>query len=138
MTAGLEDLLEIGNQSRPDIFDLQIRKPELIYDRVIGIDERVAIVESNPKMTPCLDTFFKTGVSGEYIRIDRPLDEEQCRKALVQVYRDGIRSLSVVFMHSYTFPDHEQRVGAIARDIGFTHISLSSDIMPMVKIVPRG
>ena len=57
---------------------------------------------------------------------------------LQQLLSDGIRSLAVVLMHSYTYPGHEEEVGRLAQEIGFTHVSLSSHVMPMVRIVPRG
>lgn len=62
----------------------------------------------------------------------------QVREALAGVLRRGIRSLAIVFKHAFLFPDHERAVGAVAREMGFTQVSLSSEVMPMVKMVPRG
>lgn len=66
------------------------------------------------------------------------LDLEETRQALQQVYDEGYRSIAVCLMHSYTFRDHEQAVGKLAEEIGFTHISLSAELSPTIKIVPRG
>ena len=66
------------------------------------------------------------------------LNKSKLRKDLERVYNRGVRSLAVVLMHAYTFTDHEKEVGDLARDIGFTHVSLSHEAMPMVRIVPRG
>ena len=66
------------------------------------------------------------------------LDKEKLQSDLQRVFNLGIRSLAVVLMHSYTFRDHEISVGELAKEMGFTHVSLSSHVMPMVRIVPRG
>ena len=78
------------------------------------------------------------GLSGEAVKIMQRPDEKQIEQDLKTLYDDGFRSLAVVFIHSYTFPDHEQLVGKIAKKVGFTHISLSSSLMPTIKVVPRG
>lgn len=132
ITKGFPDLLYIGNQSRPLIFDLEILKPDVIYDRVVEIDERVQLVQDKA------DTTLQRGITGESIRILQPLDLAAVTTQFQQLYHDGIRSLAIVLMHSYTFPQHEQILGELAQKIGFTQISLSSRVMPMVKIVPRG
>ena len=64
------------------------------------------------------------------------LDKEKLQSDLQRVFNLGIRSLAVVLMHSYAFPDHEISVGELAKEMGFTHVSLSSHVMPMVRIVP--
>ena len=66
------------------------------------------------------------------------LNKEKLTADLSSVLSRGIKSLAVVLLHSYTFPDHEEEVGTLAREMGFTHVSLSSHVMPMVRIVPRG
>ena len=66
------------------------------------------------------------------------LNKDKLVADLQGVLSHGIKSLAVVLMHSYTFPDHEKAVGSLAKEIGFTHVSLSSHVMPMVRIVPRG
>lgn len=144
-------MYEIGNQSRPKIFDLAITRPELLYEDVVEADERVQVLREENKVELGLDPYKSKpgreafvlppeakGITGEWCRILKPLDEKKLRVDLQRVYDKGIRSLAICLMHSYTIVAHEERVGTIAKEIGFTHVSLSSRIMPMVKIVPRG
>ncbi|KAK3069742.1 hypothetical protein LTR53_011679 [Teratosphaeriaceae sp. CCFEE 6253] len=148
VTKGFKDCLEIGNQSRPNIFDLAIRKPEVLYKKVVEIDERVTLEDyaEDPERTHTdavaaseagEDAELVKGLSGESVRILRRPQEDAIRSQLQEVYDSGLRSIAVCLMHGYTFPRHEALVGAIARDIGFTHVSLSHALMPMIKLVPR-
>jgi 5-oxoprolinase (ATP-hydrolysing) len=116
VTAGFGDALRIGYQARPRIFDRHIVLPEQLYDRVIEVQERVA-------------------ADGALVR---PLDEEAAEQALRNAYDDGFRAAAVVFMHGYRYPGHEQRVGAIARRIGFTQVSESNEVSPLMRLVSRG
>lgn len=84
-----------------------------------------------------LQPSFVLGTTGERLQVLESLCEAEIRSSLQQVHAKGIRSLAVALLHSYTFPYHEERIQAIAREIGFTQISLSSHVMPMVKILPR-
>ncbi|KAI5807475.1 Hydantoinase B/oxoprolinase-domain-containing protein [Peziza echinospora] len=143
-TKGFKDCLVIGNQSRPKIFDLAIRKPEVLYQDVVEIDERVTLedfAEHPERLTTNIeeakDANLVRGLSGEVVRILKRPEVEDVRTNLKKLYDDGYRSIAVALMHSYTYPDHEVQVGKIAEEIGFTHISLSSQLMPMIKIVPR-
>ncbi|RIB11070.1 Hydantoinase B/oxoprolinase-domain-containing protein [Gigaspora rosea] len=141
ITKGFKDLLLIGNQARPKIFDLSIHKPDVLYQRVVEIDERVILIgdESNPPAELTNDDAnIIRGISGEYVKILQKPDTNKIKNDLQSLYADGFRSIAICLMHSYTFPDHEHLLGSIASTIGFTHISLSSAIMPMIKIVPRG
>ncbi|KAG0274572.1 hypothetical protein BGZ95_009643 [Linnemannia exigua] len=144
ITKGFKDLLLIGNQSRPKIFDLSITKPDVLYQSVVEVEERVTLVgyTSSPmgiveNIDPNDPSFIK-GISGEYVHVLQKPDLDKIKKQLQDLYSQGFRSIAVCLLHSYTFVDHEQAVGALAQEIGFTHISLSSAIMPMIKIVPRG
>jgi 5-oxoprolinase (ATP-hydrolysing) len=148
VTKGFKDCLEIGNQSRPKIFDLAIRKPDVLYEKVVEIEERVTLEdyaedpERNITKTEARDSEngnqdLVRGLSSEAVRILQRPKEETIRKQLQEVYDQGIRSIAVCLMHGYTFPDHEALVGRIARDIGFSHVSLSHELMPMIKLVPR-
>ncbi|CAK7202586.1 hypothetical protein SEUCBS139899_005310 [Sporothrix eucalyptigena] len=152
VTKGFRDCLSIGNQSRPRIFDLAIRKPDVLYEQVVEIDERVtledyaedperhqteAAVKARTPETALAETELVMGVSGETVRILQRPDEVKIREQLQAVYDSGIRSIAVCLMHAYTFPDHETLVGKIASEIGFGHISLSSELMPMIKLVSR-
>ena len=113
---GLSDCLEIGTQARNDIFALNIQKPTMLYAAAESIDERV-------------------DADGTLII---PLDESQARKILERHYRDGIRSLAILFMHSYKYPTHENTVAQIANEIGYTQISVSHKVSPLIKYIPRG
>ncbi|CAB4424914.1 unnamed protein product [Rhizophagus irregularis] len=134
ITKGFKDLLLIGNQTRPKIFDLAIRKPDVLYQRVVEVDERVSLVSEG--LNSSKDIF--QGVSGEYVKIFKKPDLEKVKEDLQSLYDDDFRSVAICLLHSYTYPEHERLLGEIATSIGFTHISLSSSIMPMIKIVPRG
>jgi len=150
VTKGFRDCLSIGNQSRPRIFDLAIRKPDVLYEAVVEIDERVTLEDyaEDPerKMTEvgvkagsreAETEEVVQGMSGEAVRILKRPEEEEIRKELKGVYDSGIRSVAVCLMHGYTFPTHEAMVGRIAREVGFEHISLSHELMPMIKLVSR-
>jgi 5-oxoprolinase (ATP-hydrolysing) len=177
----MQDLLAIGNQSRPKILDLNIRRAPPLYSAVIEVDERVTLVgyTSDPKAAGHAVQFddngkvikaysgtawthedenkgeIVQGLSGEAVLILRKPGEQygsQCqlsflfasvvlekiRNDLQKLYDDGYRSLAVVFVHSYTYPEHELAVGELAKQIGFPQISLSSRLLPMIKMVPRG
>lgn len=116
ITRGFRDALRIAYQNRPRLFDRHIVLPELLYRRVIEIDERV-------------------GAHGEVVT---PLDEEGARRALQDAWDAGLRSLAIVFMHGYRQPRHEAAVARIAREIGFTQVSSSHQVSPLMKLVARG
>ncbi|KAK3717959.1 hypothetical protein LTR37_005385 [Vermiconidia calcicola] len=148
VTKGFKDCLEIGNQSRPNIFDLAIRKPEVLYKKVVEIDERVTLEDyaEDPERTNTdaeaiddagEDAKLVKGLSGETVRILKKPQEQRIREQLQETYDSGFRSVAVCLMHGYTYPNHEALVGKIARDIGFDHVSLSHELMPMIKLVPR-
>ncbi|ODA80273.1 hypothetical protein RJ55_03231 [Drechmeria coniospora] len=150
VTKGFRDCLAIGNQSRPRIFDLAIRKPDVLYETVVEIDERVTLedyaedpcrIVTEPEAQVGTEAargkHLVRGLSGETVRILTRAQDEDIRERLSEVYGKGIRSIAVCLMHAYTFPDHEAQIGRVAREIGFKHISLSHELMPMVKLVPR-
>ncbi|CAH0027190.1 unnamed protein product [Clonostachys rhizophaga] len=143
VTRGFKDLLNIGDQTRPKLFDLNIRRPETLFKDVLEIDERVTLHDSTEDATSLSDperrSFdLRKGVGGEAIRILQPLDSDGARKGLQELYDKGVRALAVTLLHSYTFPDHELQLSEIASEIGFTQISLSSQIFPMIKAISRG
>lgn len=143
ITRGFRDLLQIGNQARPNIFDLAIRSPEVLYDAVVEVDERVTLVgySAGGKTTmqvPEHDPRLRFGVTGEALTVIQELDEVQVRRQLEDVYSRGIRSIAVALMHSYTFPEHERAIGRLAAEVGISHVTLSSQLTPMIKLVPRG
>ncbi len=116
ITKGFADALRIGYQNRPRIFDRDIVLPELLYTRVIEVDERI-------------------GARGEVIT---ELGEDALRRDLRDAYGDGFRSVAVVCMHGYRYPAHEARIGEIARAIGFPQVSQSHRTSPLMKLVSRG
>lgn len=141
--------------SRAQIFDLNIQRAPNLYEAVVGVSERVTLVgyTTDPLASERAVKFSEDGVvesgyngankvvrglSGEAVEILREPDLGALRPQLEQLYADGFRACAIVFIHSYTFPDHELRVGELAREIGFTQVSLSSQLLPMIKAVPRG
>jgi 5-oxoprolinase (ATP-hydrolysing) len=116
ITTGHADALRIGYQARPKLFDRHIVKPEALYDRVVEIDERIS-------------------VEGQVLK---PLDEAAARDGLQAAFDFGFRAAAIVLLHGFRFTDHEARVAAIARDIGFTQVSVSHEVSPLMKLVGRG
>ncbi|KAF1820577.1 uncharacterized protein K489DRAFT_323635 [Dissoconium aciculare CBS 342.82] len=148
VTKGFKDCLEIGTQQRPKIFDLAIRKPETLYKQVVEIDERVTLEDyaEDPKRNK---TEIRTdegadegaelvqGLSGETVRILKRPDAATIMEQLRKVFDSGLKSIAVCLTHGYTYPYHEALIGKIAKEIGFEHVSLSHELMPMIKLVPR-
>ncbi|MFJ8200684.1 hydantoinase B/oxoprolinase family protein [Streptomyces sp. NPDC096152] len=116
VTRGFGDALRIGYQNRPHIFARRIELPELLHERVIEIDERIA-------------------ADGTVLRAP---DLDALAAPLRAAYDDGIRAVAVVCLHSHLHPAHERAVGELAARIGFPQISLSSEVSPLMKLVPRG
>ncbi|GAB7344536.1 hypothetical protein MBLNU457_2362t1 [Dothideomycetes sp. NU457] len=148
VTKGFKDCLEIGNQSRPNIFDLAIRKPEVLYKKVVEIDERVTLedyAEDPERQETDAESMDKAGddaelvkgLSGEAVRILKRPERDTIKKQLQEVYDSGLKSIAVCLTHGYTYPKHEAMIGEVAKEIGFKHVSLSHELMPMIKLVPR-
>ena len=116
ITKGMRDLLRIGFQNRPKLFDLNIELPELLYEDVVEVEERIS-------------------ADGDVIF---PLDTKETRAALSRAYGQGYRSVAVALMHSYRFSDHEKQIGDMARQTGFNQVSLSHEASPLIKLVSRG
>eukprot|EP00538_Stauroneis_constricta_P012873 CAMPEP_0119550994 /NCGR_PEP_ID=MMETSP1352-20130426/4403_1 /TAXON_ID=265584 /ORGANISM="Stauroneis constricta, Strain CCMP1120" /LENGTH=1270 /DNA_ID=CAMNT_0007596997 /DNA_START=435 /DNA_END=4247 /DNA_ORIENTATION=+ len=136
ITKGFADLLEIGNQSRPDIFDLTCAKPSLLYEQVVEVDERVTLSQFYTEATAYKKA---TGITKEEVSIVQTPDLDKVKADLLKLKEAGITSLAISFCHAYTFGDHEQMVAKVAEEMGcFDQISLSSQVMPMVQLVPRG
>ncbi|UPL00473.1 hypothetical protein LCI18_011407 [Fusarium solani-melongenae] len=141
-TKGFRDLLVIGNQARPHIFDLTVRKLENLYEIVVEIDERVTMEEflENPEKQPIdisKDSTLVEGSTGEVVRILQVPDMKAIRVQLEQLYSEGLRSVAICFMHAYLYPNHENSVAKLAREMGFD-VSVSSELQPTIKMVPRG
>jgi 5-oxoprolinase (ATP-hydrolysing) len=137
-TAGFAELQFIGNQSRPKIFDLRIKRPELLYEKVVEIQERVLLLKDDKEREKHTPDKIVMGKSQESIIIERSIDEKEVLEKLQAIYASGIRSIAVVFIHSYTFPDHEMTVKKLAEQVGFEQISISSEVMPMIRVIARG
>ncbi|MCB1770046.1 MAG: hydantoinase/oxoprolinase family protein, partial [Candidatus Competibacteraceae bacterium] len=116
ITRGFRDALWIGYQNRPKLFARHIVLPELLYERVAEVNERVS-------------------AQGDIIT---PFDSASTRKALIEAYQAGIRAVAIVFLHGYRYPAHEEEAAALARTIGFTQISVSHQVSPLMKLVGRG
>jgi 5-oxoprolinase (ATP-hydrolysing) len=116
VTRGFRDQLRIGYQNRPKLFDLRIRLTELLHSDVVEVDERV-------------------NAHGDVLV---PLDEGLARRELERAHAAGFRSVAIVFMHAWCYPVHEARVAELAREVGFTHVSASHDVSPLMKFVSRG
>ncbi|MBD2361590.1 hydantoinase/oxoprolinase family protein [Anabaena minutissima FACHB-250] len=116
ITKGFKDALRIGYQNRPNIFARQIILPTMLYEEVIEVDERY-------------------DANGNELA---PVNTAQVKQNLQAVYHTGIRSCAIVFMHSDRYPKHEQQVAEIAQEIGFTQISISHQVSPLMKLVSRG
>ena len=115
-TQGFKDALRIGYQTRPNLFARQIKLPDLLYQRVVEVDQRHS-------------------VSGEELR---PVDLDSTYVKLKEVYTAGIRACAIVFLHGYRYHQHEKQVADIARQIGFTQISTSHEVSPLMKLIGRG
>ena len=116
VTRGFRDLLEIGTQARPDLFALEIVKPEVLYERVVEVDARAA---------------------PDGAVLSRP-EPEELRRLLRPLLDDGIRSLAVVTLHAYACPDLEAEIGDVARELGFEHVSLSHEVAAEIGMLARG
>jgi len=115
-TRGHKDALEIGYQNRPHLFHLHIEKSSMLYARVAEVSERIS-------------------AQGEVLT---PLNEQETRSILQAAYDSGIRALAICFLHGYRYTAHEARAADIARGIGFTQISVSHRVSPLMKFVARG
>ncbi|XP_012239742.1 5-oxoprolinase [Bombus impatiens] len=135
---GFRDLLFIGNQARPNIFDLQVITPEVLYERVVEVKCRVIPALPGKCHLDSKKWRRVKGSTSEDLFITQELDEEKLKLDLKELRRSGIESLAVVLAHSYTFAEHEIRVGELAKLVGFSQVSLSHEVMPMTRIVPRG
>ena len=116
ITAGFADALRIAYQNRPELFVRHIVLPEMLYERVVEVDERI----------------------DAHGRVLRPLDDAGARAGLRAAFDAGIRAVAIVFMHGYRHVDHERRVAALAREIGFTQVSASFETSPLMKLISRG
>ncbi len=116
ITRGFRDALRIAYQNRPRLFDRHIVLPEMLYTRVVEVEERV-------------------GARGEVVL---SLNAERAKRDLQAAYAEGFRSVAIVFMHGYRYAEHERRVAELAAQVGFPQISVSHRVSPLMKLVGRG
>ena len=116
VTKGFADQLRIGYQNRPNIFARKIELPEQLYESVVEIEERYS-------------------ADGEVLK---PLDRDGAREVLQKAFDEGIGSVAIVLMHGYRYRNHEEEVASIAREIGFSQVSISHGVSPLMKFVGRG
>ena len=115
-TKGFRDALKIGYQARPKIFARHIVKPDMLFEQVIEVGERVR-ADGTVEATP---------------------DLAALRRDLERAVADGIEATAIVFMHSYHYPEHERQVASLARDVGFLQVSVSHEVSRLIKLVGRG
>src|SRR6266849_5944247 len=115
-TKGFRDALKIGYQARPKIFARHIVKPDMLFERVIEVGERVR-ADGTVEATP---------------------DLAALRHDLEHARADGIEATAIVFMHSYHYPEHERQVASLAREVGFLQVSVSHEVSRLIKLVGRG
>ena len=116
ITKGFRDALRIGYQARPKIFARHIVKPDMLYERVIEADERVRADGT----------------------VERAIDLAALRGELGRAKDDGIAAVAIVLMHAYRYSEHERRIAALARELGFAQVSASHEVSPLIKLVGRG
>ncbi len=116
ITKGFRDALRIAYQARPDIFAKEILLPEQLYERVVEVPERV-------RADGCAE---------------RLLDIADVKPAIEQARADGIDAVAIVFMHAWKYPEHERAVARVCRNAGFSQVSVSHEVSPLIKLVGRG
>ncbi|MGB3070753.1 MAG: hydantoinase B/oxoprolinase family protein [Ottowia sp.] len=116
VTRGFKDALRIAYQNRPRLFDREIVLPEQLASRVQEIEERLSADGS----------------------VVTPLDESQARAALAEGREQGFTAIAIALMHGYRNPAHEERLAELARELGYTQVSVSHRISPLIRFVARG
>ena len=169
VTKGFRDVLFIGNQTRPKLFDLAIVKPEMLYEEVIEVSGRIIPKRSDCHFHPeewkllkglhtlilrtkfLMNYFFSKnlllfyeifyffkGTTGEELYEIESINQDEVRSLLKKLQEKGISTIAVALMHSFMYPNHEQEIKKVAQEMNFTHVSLSHEVMSMVRLVPRG
>lgn len=137
---GFKNILYIGNQARPKIFELNIRKPSNLYEEVVEVDCRIV---------PALDGICQlgelkqswrvvSGISNSRYLVKKELNVEELTEQLKKILEKGIKSIAVALAHSYACPEQEVKIGQIAKGLGFDYVTLSHQAMPMQRLVARG
>ncbi|WWD04682.1 hypothetical protein V865_002753 [Kwoniella europaea PYCC6329] len=139
---GHADALEIAFQTRPFLFQLAVKKPEVLYSKVVEIDERIIpewyeFVEEGKTVSENGERLIKTS-SGVTVRELKPLNVEEVTASLRDLYNEGYRSIAIVLAHSYLWAEDEQRVAKIAEEMGFENVSVSAEIEAKIGFIARG
>jgi 5-oxoprolinase (ATP-hydrolysing) len=159
---GMQDICELGDQTRPKLFSLNIQKARVLFDEVVELEERVTPEDYELNPFPIAEKVEETDpdvvrtASGDLIRILKRLNVEKTREALQALRKKGFNSVAIAFMHSHIFPgklssyvpenvlkwtlttsDHEKQVAEIAKEEGFVHIAISSEVSPQIKYRER-
>ena len=113
---GFRDLLRIGDQARPHLFHLDIKKTPPLFEHSIELNERT-LADGTVEHSP---------------------DDGETRRCLTELLAAGVESIAVCFVHGYRFPENEKIVGQIARDLGFSDVRLSHEVAPLIKMLNRG
>ena len=119
ITTGFEDAMQIGDQSRPELFALKVKRSSPLYSVCFGVAERV-------------------NAQGEVMKSLSPSTQLHIRRVLMQWRNDGVESLAVVLMHSSLNPKHELVIESIAKELGWSHVYLSHQVSPRPRFIPRG
>ena len=119
ITQGFGDALRIGYQNRPNIFARHIELPDMLYEQVIEVNERLS-------------------AQGEVLIPLTAAESDRLGGELQRAYDAGIRACAIALMHGYRYPDHERRLGVLARQMGFTQVSISHQVSPLIKLISRG
>ena len=142
-TKGFKDVLVIGNQTRPHIFDLTAKKLGHLYDQVLEVDERVTIAGFSEgggdklKIDVNSDPELKESLTGDIVRVIKEPNYEKVGEDLLKIYHEGkIKTIALSLLHSYCYPIHEAKIASIARSIGFD-VSVSHQLQPMLGFVNR-
>ncbi|CAH0045578.1 unnamed protein product [Clonostachys solani] len=142
-TKGFKDICVIGDQTRPKLFALNVVKPKALHDKVVEIDERITIedYDLNPapmdKKAEITDPSLVRTKSGEIIRVLQKVNLDEARTKLQALRDEGYNSVAISFMHSFLYPDHENEVAEVARQLGFKYVTTSSEISPTIKFLRR-
>lgn len=136
-TKGFRDLLRIGNQARPDIFDLSAARPDVLFKAVVEVDERV--IPAHPRADKAALAPYRSiqGTTGETYHVLQELDVAAVTADLRSLKEQGFGSVAVALINSFACPEHERTIGDIASSLGLS-VALSSTLQPMIKVVPRG
>ncbi|PYH85591.1 putative 5-oxoprolinase [Aspergillus uvarum CBS 121591] len=142
-TQGFRDVCTIGDQTRPRLFDLNVRKATPLHRKAVEVNERITIDDYDLNPFPLdasrdiYDPALVRTASGEIVRVVQPLDVEAVRETLRELKAEGYDSVAIAFMHSYLHPGHEEITATLARELGFRYVTTSAEVSPAIKYLRR-